>query len=224
MITFRDPPPLRARVQPPRPVVVPRRAETPVALWSIGLLALALTLAGHFGVRSWLTRGNDQLLGDALRNTIPDKAERGARQQLPAGTPMRDVVSQVEALRAVCRVEPDSMPGASTRTCVGQPVIRSNSYTRMVFRFSARDGRLTGISACPAAMHWSSTALPMHIAAALTTTAGQNGCWRHGANVADNEWGFATLPDRRYTVALVHASDSLFRRETPTADTLIVRW
>jgi len=223
MITFRDPPPLRARVQPPRPVVAPRRPERPVALWTIGLLALGLTLAGHLGVRSWLIRGDEQLLGDALRNTIPLEAERGASRQLPVGTPMRDVVSQVSALRAVCREEPDSLPGASVRTCLGQPVIRSNSYTRMLFRFASRDGRLTGITACPAVVHWSPTALPAHLVAA-TAAAGRLRCWRDGQNVTDNEWGFATLPDRRYTVALVHASDSLFRNEAPTPDTLIVRW
>lgn len=223
MITFRDPPPLRARVQPPRPVVVPRRPERPVALWTIGLLALALTLAGHLGVRSWLTRGDEQLLGDALRNTIPLEAERGARRQLPVGTPLRDVVSQVGALRAVCRVEADSLPGTSIRICLGQPVIRSNSYTRMVFRFASRDGRLTGITTCPAVVHWSATAVPAHIASA-GAAAGLGRCWRDGQNVAENEWGFATLPDRRYTVALVHASDSLFRTEAPTPDTLIVRW
>ena len=223
MITFRDPPPLRARVQPPRPVVVTRQPERPVALWMIGLLALALTLAGHLGVRSWLTRGDDQLLGDALRNTIPLEAERGARRQLPIGTPIRDVAAQVGALKAICRVEADSLPGVSIRTCLGQPVIRSNAYTRMLFRFASRDGRLTAITACPAVVHWSTTALPPHIANA-GTAAGQAPCWRDGQNVADNEWGFATLPDRRYTVTLVHATDSLFRNDAPTPDTLLVRW
>lgn len=223
MITFRDPPPLRSRVQPPRPVVAPRQPERPVALWTIGLLALALTLAGQMGVRSWLTRGDQQLLGDALRNTISSEAERGARLQLPVGTPMHDLVSQLSALRAVCRVDADSQPGASMLTCLGQPVIRSNSYTRMIFRFASRDGRLTGITACPAVVHWAAAALPSRIAAA-SAAVGPASCWRDGQNVADNGWGFATLPDRRYTVALVHASDSLFREDAPTPDTLIVRW
>jgi hypothetical protein len=108
-------------------------------------------------------------------------------------------------------------------TCLGFPIVRANTYARLRVRFTAKNGALASVDACPTFVHWSTAPVPAALAERVTHPAASD-CWRDESNLADNAWTYATLPDKPFTVRVVHAADSVSRTAPATADTLIVRW
>ncbi len=219
MITFRDPPPLQVRVESLKETVqAPPTFGSPIGAWLAGLLIIAIT--GVIGIWRENHDKGAKMLAAAMSNTLPRQTEVGVLRVLPLGTEMRAVLQQLNEVHTTCRA---SGSADSAITCLGFPLVRANTYSRLRIRFTAREGRLTAIDACPTFVHWASTAVPDALAERVAHPAARD-CWRDEANLADNEWTFATLPDRAFTVAVVHGADSVRRAAAPTRDTLIVRW
>ncbi len=219
MITFRDPPPLAVRVksmkelQPASPIF-----ESPLIPWLVGLLLL--TAGGLIASKQRHQRSERAMLAAAMNNSQPREAERGVLAVLPIGTSINVVRTRLDDIRAPCRQRgsPDT-----TLTCLAFPIVRANTYARLTVRFSSHDQKLTAVEACPTFVHWSRTPEPAALAVRVEQSSA-NGCWRDQANVADNEWSFAILPDHPFTMAVVHGADSVRRKDAATRDTLIVRW
>lgn len=219
MISFSEPPPLQVRVESLKEAVQPTpKFGAPIGAWLTGLLIIALT--GIVGIWRENHSKGTKMLEAAMTNTLPRQTEAGVLRVLPLGTDMRAVLTQLEELRATCRTV-----GASDSlvVCLGFPIVRANTYTRQRIRFTARDGKLSAVEACPTFVHWSTTPVPDALAARVAHPAAHD-CWRDEANQADNDWAFATLPDRAFTLVVVHGADSVRRLDSPTADTLVVRW
>ncbi len=219
MITFRDPPPLQVRVESRKePVRVPPKFGAPIGAWFSGLLIIAIT--GIIAISNQNHDKGTELLVAALTNTLPQQAESGVLRVLPTGSEMREVLVQLGEAHATCRT---LGLADSVVICLGAPIVRANTYMRQRVRFTARAGKLTAVEACPTFVHWSTATVPEALASRVAHPPAHD-CWRDAANLADNEWTFATLPDRAFTVALVHGTDSVSRKAAPTSDTLIVRW
>lgn len=231
MITFRDPPPLQVRVESLKETVVaPPKFVAPLGAWLTGLLIIAIT--GTTGLWRENRDKGTELLAKALANSLPRQTESGVLRVLPLGSDMQAVRKQLDEVHATCGAVGGALGGAlggavggadAAITCLGAPFVRANTYTRLRIRFTASGGKLTAVIACPTFVHWSSAPVPDALADRVAHPAGRD-CWRDEANLADNEWTYATLPDRAFTVAVVHGADSVRRAAAPTADTLIVRW
>ncbi len=219
MITFRDPPPLQVRVESLKETVeVPPKFGAPIGAWVTGLLIISIT--GASGIWRENHDKGTALLAAAMSNTLPRQTEVGVLRVLPVGTEMRAVVKQLDEVHVTCRAAGSA---DSTITCLGFPLVRANTYSRVRIRFTAHEGRLTAVDACPMFVHWTTTPVPDALADRVAHPIARD-CWRDDTNPADNEWTYATLPDRAFTVAVVHGADSVRRAAAPTNDTLIVRW
>ena len=219
MISFSEPPPLQVRVESLKETVeAPPKFGAPIGAWLTGLLMISLT--GTIGIWRANTDKGKELLTAALSNSLPRQTERGLLRVMPLGTDLREVRRQLDEIHVTCR----AAGGAdSIITCLGFPIVRANTYMRERVRFTARNGKLTAVNACPTFVHWSTTPVPDALADRVAHPVARD-CWRDEANPADNEWTFATLPDRAFTVSLVHGADSVSRKTNPTRDTLIVHW
>ena len=219
MITFRDPPPLQVRVESLKVVPeAPPKFGAPIGAWVQGMLLIAV--AGIIGIWHENRDKGRELLAAAMSNALPRQAERDVLRVMPIGSDMRAVVKQLDDVHVTCRTTGTADSGM---TCLGLPIVRANTYTRQRIRFRARDGKLAAVEACPVFVHWATTPVPDELAARVLLPPARD-CWRDDTNPADNEWTFATLPDRAFTVAVVHGADSVSRKSAPTSDTLIVRW
>lgn len=229
VITFRDPPPLPARVAPPERATS-ADANRLVQPWLYAVIGLVVLLV--VASRAQAHQASNEAFGAAFGNNLPRMVERELLRELPIGTSANDLAARlggVDGTTVTCRAEPATAASLtptldSTRVCLGKPVVRANSYTRMIVRFTTHDGRLSGVHACPALVHWSRAVLPSRIVRQLHAPAVATGCWRDEQNPADNEWIYATVPDRAFTVAAVHGADTVARSASPTVDTLIVHW
>ena len=221
MITFRDPPPLPLRVQAVRLPAATRSAR-PAAAWRFWVAgAFGVALFATVGVRLQRQQELIDALGPALSNTNVAQTERLLLDQLSIGTPIARVAQQLDAARVVCRRATPSLGGDSALVCLGRAQLRANVYTQMVLRLAHRAARLVTVDACPALLHWSRATLPARLE---PRSADDGRCWRDASNIADNAWTYAVLPDAPFTVALLHAADTVTRRDDPTRDTLMVRW
>jgi hypothetical protein len=222
MITFRDPPPLEVRVRSLKETATaPPTFDAPVVPWAIGMFVIiVLGIAAGVQQRS---RTGKELLAAAVSNSLPREVERGVLTQLPIGTSMRQVRARIGELRLPCRDVTRAARGDSVLACLGMPIVRENTFAQLAMRFKFRNDELVALTACPGVVHWKTRAVPADIAQRLASqTAGT--CWRDETNPADNEWTYGIVPDRPFTVARVHAADTVIRRATPTADTLVLDW
>jgi hypothetical protein len=221
MITFRDPPPLQVRVESLKePVAPPPKLGASIGAWVTGMLMIVISVSGVIAISNRNHDKGTELLAAALANTLPQQAERGVLRVLPSGSDMRAVLAQLEEAHATCRT---LGLADSVVICLGAPTVRANTYSRVRFRFTGRAGKLTAVEACPTFVHWSTATVPEALDARVTHPPAHD-CWRDASNIADNEWTFATLPDHRFTVTVVHGADRVSRADEPTRDTLIVHW
>ncbi len=219
MIAFSDPPPLPVRVQSLKEKSeAPPTFDAPVVGWAIGILLL--TVGGIVaGMQRRQLSANDALAA-AMTNSLPREVTRGVLATLPVGTPLKEVRKTLAVVHATCR----SVSSADTTLiCLGTPIVRANTFVRQRIRFEFHADTLTTVQACPTFVHWSRTPVPAALAERVAHPLA-NDCWRDEANLADNDWTYATLPDKAFTTVTVHAADSVRRKSEPTADTLIVRW
>lgn len=224
MINFSDPPPLYARVHaPPSVIKAPAEPRAPVALWVLG--AVTTLVLGIVALMTVTANEPPGALLSAVSNTIPSQASALIGQALPPGTRISTARAQLHGLGVRCRSTPLSRARAdSLHVCIAQAVIRGNAYSRMMFQLTARADTLTRATACPALIRWSRRPLPNAMARRIDSRERAGECWRDTTNIADNEWAFAVVPDRRFAVALVHGSDTLRRQTAPSPDTLVVLW
>lgn len=222
MITFRDPPPLQVRVQSLKePAIAPPTFDSPLIP---GLILLFVITIGGIIASSQVHRRDDlDALRAAFSNSLQHQVEAGISAVIPVGTKMSDVRERLTELHAICRRAPAVPSQDWVLVCLGEPIVRDNSYSRYSIRFASRGGKLASLSACPTLVHWKTRAVPVDLVTRFADHV-DRGCWRDEANVADNEWTFGTLPDHAFTTAVVHTSDTVTLRSTPTADTLIVIW
>lgn len=219
MIAFSDPPPLPVRVQSlKQKSEAPPTFDAPVVGWAIVILLIAVGGIVASTQRRQLS-ANDSLAA-AMTNSLPREVARGVLATLPVGTPLQDVRKTLATIHATCR----TVSAADTAMiCLGTPIVRANTFVRERIRFDFRADALTTVHACPTFVHWSRTPVPTALAERVAHPLA-NDCWRDDANLADNEWTYATLPDKPFTTVTVHAADSVRRKAEPTADTLVVRW
>ncbi|MBC7843958.1 MAG: hypothetical protein H7099_16675 [Gemmatimonadaceae bacterium] len=219
MIAFRDPPPLPVRVRSLKASAeAPPVFESPFVPWLVSILLMIG--AAFVGSQLRTERTQKEVLVGALANGLPRQVEHGIVSALPLGTSMRDVRDRLAAIRTTCRS--DSVADTVT-VCLGAPIVRANSFSRTRVRLIFRAGTLRQVNACPTFVHWSRTPVPSELADRVAHPP-RNDCWRDDANLADNAWTYATLPDRAFTTVTVHGADSARRKSAPTPDTLIVRW
>lgn len=219
MITFRDPPPLPVRVPSlQKSPEEPRTFGAPIRGWLLGLFVIAcLAVAAS---RQTARRSENDAFFAAMTNSFPRQLENGVLAIVALGSPMRNLRQRLEEIHAECRGRDGS---DSAITCLSPPKVWSNTYSRLRVRFSSLNRKLTAVEACPTLVHWSSNPVPTSLADRVVMSEA-HGCWRDESNPADNQWTYATLPDHAFTVTVVHATDSVRRAASPTADTLIVRW
>ena len=219
MITFRDPPPLQVRVESLKPPTeAPPKFGAPIGAWFVGLLIMSIS--GIIAISRENHAKGSELLAAAMTNSLSREAENGILRVMPLGSDMREVLTQLGEVRTTCRTLGTA---DSVVVCLGSPIVRANTYTRQRIRFTAQRGKLAAVDACPTMVHWSTTTVPDALAERVAHPPAHD-CWRDEANLADNEWMFATLPDHRFTVTVVHGSDRVSRADAPTTDTLIVHW
>lgn len=222
MITFRDPPPLEVRVRSMKePVVAPPTVQAPLVTLAIALMVL---IVGGIVVSSQPNdRSAKESLVAAFANSLPREVEHGVLALIPIGTSMRKLRSQVDELHVHCVNTTNSTIGDTLLTCLGTPTVWGNSFSQLSIRFASTHGALTSVSACPALVHWKMRPVPLPTMPRLSTQSART-CWRDETNVADNEWTYATVPDRAFTVVRVHGSDTVSRQAASTKDTLFVNW
>ena len=221
MIMFRDPPPLRVRVQSLAESRVPPKFRAPIREWALAMLAIVV--GGVLATGAKQRSAREAILDDAFRNSLPRQVEAGVLAALPVGTPMREVRARLDAIHAVCRSTSGDAPQESLLVCLGTPIVRDNSYTRFSIRFVSHNGALNLLAACPVLVHWKRQAVPSDLASRVNAHL-DRGCWRDESNPAENDWSYGLLPDHPFTVSVVHGADSVTRRTSPTTDTLIVQW
>lgn len=222
MITFRDPPPLEVRVQSLKePAIAPPIFSPPMLSFAIGFLVIAVLGIAASSANN--RRSEKDALVEALSNALPRQVEIGLLALTPIGTSMRQVRARIDETNVRCRTTSIASTDDSLLTCLALPNVHDNSYSQISIRFASARGALTAVSACPSVVHWTTRTVPADIVRRQAAQTGQT-CWRDETNVADNEWTYANVPDRAFTVARVHGADTVSRRAAATADTLVVDW
>jgi hypothetical protein len=161
---------------------------------------------------------------DFAQSGMAGQAEQFLTRRLGSTPRLSAVHSLMRNAQLYCRPTA-GVAHDSLLVCLGTPIRRSQTYTRMAFRFVARGDSVTQIRACPALIMRRTNAAPAELLARAVPSITDLGCWRDPDNILHAEWTYADLPARgAFTTVSLPDAPRMQIESAPSRDTIFVWW